>query len=165
MTMQPGLAERVVYGTPIDPDLDAGPIRVVPRSGSAFIGRVLISSICLVSGIAKLTNPVETAGYMTSVGIPASDVLVYVAGIAEILGALAILLGFVARLGALGLILYLIPTTLLFHDFWNFSGAEQKTQLVNFLKNLAILGGLCLLLSYGAGRYSIDAAIRRPMQA
>ncbi|MGE0547403.1 MAG: DoxX family protein [Kofleriaceae bacterium] len=165
MTPPASVAERIVYGTPVDPATDLVPIRVVPRSATAFIGRVFLTSMFLVGGIAKLTNPAETAGYMHAAGIPSADVLVYVAAFIEILGAISILFGFVARLGALGLAIYLIPVTLTFHDFWNFTGAEQKTQLVNFLKNLTIMGGLLLLTSFGAGRYSIDAALRRPFQA
>lgn len=157
------MAERVVYGTPLDPVADATPIHLVPRSGSALLGRILISAIFLHAGIAKLSDPHGAMAYMAKLGIPHADTLVYVAGLVEILGGAAILFGFLTRLGALGLFLYLIPTTYLFHGFWHMTGAEAQMQMTNFLKNVAIMGGLLMLFSRGPGRYSIDAALRRPM--
>jgi len=54
----------------------------------------------------------------------------------------ALLTGFQARWGALALAAFLIPITLIFHNFWAFQGQEQQMQMVHFLKNLAIMGGL-----------------------
>jgi putative oxidoreductase len=133
----------------------------VPRSTTDLIGRILLASIFLVSGIAKLTDTDHTAGYMTSVGIPSAHALALVAGTAEILGGVAILLGVLTRAGAAGLFLFMVPTTLLFHHFWDLEGADQKTQMVNFMKNLAIMGGLAELVAHGAGRFSIDAWLQR----
>lgn len=163
--MHASIAERMAFGTPLDPAVDDTPIHVVPRSTSALIGRILIAAIFVTSGFAKLTDPAGAAGYMNHVGIPNSDVLVYVAGVAELLGGLALIFGFLTRLAALGLILVLIPTTLLFHNFWALEGAEAKTQMVNFMKNLAIMGGLVMVFAKGPGRFSIDQRIRRPMEA
>lgn len=162
--MHASIAERMTYGTPMDPALDDTPIHVVPRNTSALIGRILIAAIFVASGVAKLTDPAGAGGYMTHAGIPSADVLVYVAGVAEVLGGLALVFGFLTRLAALGLILVLIPTTLLFHNFWTMEGAEAKTQMVNFMKNLAILGGLAMTFAFGPGRFSLDGLMRRPMQ-
>ncbi|CAN5905243.1 DoxX family protein [soil metagenome] len=162
-----GIAERIAYGRPLDLDderADDAPIHLVPRSGTALVGRILIAAIFIVSGIAKLTDTAGAAGYMTAVGIPNADVLAVIAGIADVAGGIAILSGFLTRLAALGLIAVLIPTTLLFHAFWTLDGAEAKAQMVNFMKNLAILGGLAMVFANGPGRYSIDAKLRRPMQ-
>jgi putative oxidoreductase len=90
-------------------------------------------------------------------------VLVYVAGCAELFGGLALLFGFLTRIGAIGLFVFLIPTTLYFHHFWNMTGPDAKAQMVNFMKNLAIMGGLLAIYAWGPGRYSIDGRIRRPM--
>jgi len=156
-------AERFAYGRPVV-STDPYPVRVVPRSTAALVGRILLGAIFLLSGFAKLFDLDTTAGYMTQVGIPEAKTLAVIAGVAEIAGGLAIVFGFLARIGALGLFLYLIPTTLIFHHFWTFEGAEQKTQMVNFMKNLAIMGGLLLLWAEGPARYSIDAAMRRPKE-
>src|SRR5882672_5348487 len=159
-----GIAERIAYGRPLSARAertDREPVHLVPRATAALVARILLAAIFLLSGIAKLTDSAGAAGYMTKVGIPYADTLVIIAGICEVLGGLAVATGLLGRLAALGLFLYLIPTTLLFHGFWQFQGAEQKTQMVNFMKNLAIMGGLLLLYAQGPSRYSIDAKLRR----
>jgi putative oxidoreductase len=123
---------------------------------AAFVGRVLLSLIFLMSGVHKLTAWPETAAQMEAEGLPAVQVLLPIAVAAEIVGGLALLLGCFARLGALGLILFLIPTTLVFHDFWTYSGDEQQQQMIHFMKNLAILGGLFVVLGFGPGCCSLD---------
>ncbi|MBX3155386.1 MAG: DoxX family protein [Deltaproteobacteria bacterium] len=157
-----GFAERVAFGRVVDPLRDENQAFAAPRPGTMLAGRFLLAAIFFVSGYAKLTDPAGTIAHMTAAGIPAADVLAYVAGFAEILGAVSLLFGFLTRIGALGLILFMIPTTLVFHNFWAYEGAEQRMQLVNFLKNLGILGGLSLLVACGAGRYSVDSKLRWP---
>ncbi len=137
--------------------LDEPITSVTTRSALALVGRILIAAIFLLSGIAKLVDNPGTVGHMTAAGIPAADILSIIAGVAEILGGLALLLGWFTRAGALGLILFMIPATLIFHGFWSYQGAEQKTQMVNFMKNLAIIGGLAQIMAFGAGRFSVDA--------
>lgn len=100
---------------------------------------------------------------MQQAGIPAANVLFYVAAFAEILGGIALMTGCLTRLAGIGLAIYLVITTLVFHQFWAAAGAEQTAQLVNFTKNVAILGGLFMLIANGAGRYSIDASVRHPI--
>jgi putative oxidoreductase len=157
------VAERLAYGRPLDPALD-DTIRVVDRPGTALIGRILLAVIFVASGITKLAAYEQSLGFMTSAGLPAPEVLLVLAAIAEIAGGAAILTGFLTRIGALGLIIFLIPTTLIFHRFWDLAEPERTMQLGNFLKNLAIAGGLALLVAYGPGRYSLDGALRKPMQ-
>jgi putative oxidoreductase len=157
-------AERLAFGRPLDPVRDDTPVHVAQRPATALIGRILIGAIFLVSGIAKLTDTAGTAGYMEQVGLPYAHQLAVIAGIAEIVGALSLIFGFLTRIGALGLIIFMIPTTFLFHAFWTFDDAEQKMQMVNFMKNLAIIGGLATIFAFGPSRYSIDHKIRAPLQ-
>jgi len=147
--------------TPVAERFDYSASRSVP----ALIGRILLAGIFLVSGYAKLSDPAGTIGYMQHAGIPNAGTLVYVAGAAELLGGLALLFGFLARLGAFGLFVLLIPTTFYFHHFWDLSGADAQMQMVNFMKNLAVMGGLLMVVAYGAGRYSIDGRVRRRSSA
>jgi putative oxidoreductase len=126
------------------------------------VGRILMSAIFIVSGIAKLTDPAGASGYMNMVGVPNADTLVYVAGVAELAGGLSLLFGFLTRLGAMGLVLLLVIINLYFHNFWALPEAEAKTQMVQFMKNLSIMGGLFMVIAMGPGRYSIDARLRRP---
>ena len=161
-----GIAEHIAYGRPIDFEHEAEiPVAMVPRKTAALIGRWLMGAIFIVSGFAKLTDTAGSAGYMTAEGIPYAHALAIFAGVCELAGGLALVFGVLTRLGALGLFLFLIPTTLIFHNFWAQDGADAKLQMVNFMKNLAIMGGLLLLWAQGPGRASIDARIRRPLDA
>jgi len=74
----------------------------------------------------------------------------------EIGGSLSLILGFRAKLGAVALLFFLIPATLIFHNFWAFEGAERQGQMINFMKNVAMIGGLLLVLAFGPGRLSFD---------
>ncbi|HEY2922284.1 MAG TPA: DoxX family protein [Candidatus Binatia bacterium] len=111
-------------------------------------GRVLLSVIFLLSGLGKIIDWDGNAQAMASQGMPLIPLLLIGAIITELAGGLSVLLGWKARWGALLLFLYLIPTTLIFHNFWAFTGAEMQTQLVNFLKNLSIMGGLLLVAAH-----------------
>lgn len=111
-------------------------------------GRVLLSVIFLLSGLGKIIDWDGNAQAMASQGMPLIPLLLIGAIITELVGGLSVLLGWKARWGALLLFLYLIPTTLIFHNFWAFTGAEMQTQLVNFLKNLSIMGGLLLVAAH-----------------
>lgn len=158
-----GIAERVVYGHPAT-SREVEPVRLAPRPTTALVARICIAAIFLMSGIAKLVDTSGTLAHMHQAGIPAADTLVYVAAFAEILGAIALIAGLWTRLAALGLIIYLVVATLYFHNFWAMTGDEQKMQMIQFMKNLAILGGLGMLMSNGAGMYSVDRKIRRPVE-
>jgi putative oxidoreductase len=82
--------------------------------------------------------------------IPFSPVLLLVAALFELLGGLSLLLGFKEKLGALLLILFLIPSTIIMHQFWFVEGSARELQIVHFLKNIAIMGGLILFSLPGA---------------
>jgi putative oxidoreductase len=158
------MAERFAFGTPMTEDEAEPHISVVPRSTTMLVARILMAAIFLTSGFAKLTDPAGAIGHMTASGIPAADVLVYVAGIAEILGGLSLVFGFFARLGALGLVVLLAIINVTMHAFWLVEGQERLMQTVQFVKNLAVMGGLLLLYAVGPGRFSIDWKMRKPMQ-
>jgi putative oxidoreductase len=165
MPMNPRIAERHAFTRP---DTDASHdvhdddlIRDTSLPTTALIGRLLIAAIFLVSGFSKLTDLPGTVGHMAGAGIPYPETLAVVAGSAELLGAIAIATGFLTRIASAGLILFMIPTTLIFHAFWNFTGEARLPQMVNFMKNLGIIGGLAVLMAQGAGRLSLDHRIRR----
>ena len=120
-------------------------------------GRILLCTIFILSGISKFIDWQNTAQYMASKSLPLIPVLLPLAGVVEIAGGLAIVLGARARLAALMLFLYLIPTTFIFHNFWAYAGLEHMNQMHHFLKNLAIMGGLALLVGLGPGDASWDA--------
>jgi putative oxidoreductase len=121
-----------------------------------LLGRILLSLIFILSGLGKIGDWSGTAGSMAAKGMVAVPFFLTMAILFELGGGLTVLLGFKARLGAWALVFYLIPVSLIFHNFWAFTGAEQRMQAINFLKNLAIMGGLLLVALRGAGKLCID---------
>ncbi len=101
-------------------------------------------------------DPNGIALYLASKGMPWTTFFLYASAILETLGGAFLLFGFKTRITALTLLLFLIPVTLIFHEFWNIPTAEVQQQMVEFLKNLAIFGGLLYIIAAGAGKYSID---------
>jgi putative oxidoreductase len=123
---------------------------------AALAGRILISAIFILSGVMKFMDWDATAGYMASKGLPFIPVLLPLAAILEIVAGALVLSGAAGRWAALALFLFLVPTTLIFHNFWAYEGMDQQLQLQNFFKNLAIMGGLALIVAFGAGPVSVD---------
>jgi putative oxidoreductase len=165
MPLNPSIAEHRGFER-LTGERDVVDVEVVrDHATAALIGRFLMAAIFVVSGVAKLTDTAGTAAHMTQMGIPYAETLALVAGGAEVLGALAIAAGLLTRLGSLGLILFMIPTTLIFHAFWAYEGQERMPQMVNFMKNVAIVGGLAALYAFGAGRFSLDHLIHRPRRS
>ncbi len=121
-----------------------------------LIGRILISAIFILSGANFFANFHTMEGVVRGASIPLPVFSTACAAVLEFFGGLAILAGFRARIAAWLLFLFLIPTTLLFHDFWALQGAQRMNQLINFQKNVAIMGGLLIIAAFGAGAYSID---------
>lgn len=130
-------------------------MRFLERFGP-LVGRVLLMVIFVAGGLPKLTSPAQTAGYIASKGLPAPTLLAVAAGVVELVGALAIILGFQARWAALALAMYLVPVTLIFHNPSGLAGMEQTMQVVMFMKNLGLIGGLLLIGVHGAGPLSLD---------
>ena len=127
-------------------------------SGAApFFGRLLISLIFILAGVMKIFIFPETVSALEAAGIRLANMFTAVALLLELIGGLLVLAGWHTRIGVYLLMIFLLPTTLIFHGFWNFQGHELAEQMSHFLKNMAILGGLLLLWSYGPGRWSVDA--------
>ncbi|WP_455280271.1 DoxX family protein [[Eubacterium] cellulosolvens] len=113
--------------------------------------RILISTIFILAAINKSMDLIGSEQYMAAYGIPSPGVLLVLAIIIEMFGALSILLGFNAKWGAIALFLFLIPVTLIFHTEF-----KDQIQSIMLLKNLAIMGGLLMIANYGSGPYSLD---------
>jgi putative oxidoreductase len=117
----------------------------------APLGRLLMSSLFLWSGIHKLRNPGGTAQYFANAHIPAPDVLVWVAIVIEVIGGLAILLGFKTRWAAAVLAIFCLVTAFAVH-----LPAGDAGNMINFYKNLVMAGGFLYVVAYGAGGMSVD---------
>ena len=118
---------------------------------TTLAARILISSLFIVFGFEKITGYSSSVGYMESYGLP--GVLLPLAIAAELGGGLAILLGVYARWAALALAAFCIVTALVFHTAW--AGEGGQGQFINFMKNLALAGGLLLLYANGPGKYAV----------
>jgi putative oxidoreductase len=119
------------------------------------VGRVALGAIFVVSGLGKLAAWHGTAAYAASKGVP--EILLAIATALELLGGISVILGYRTRWGAVALLIFLVPVTLVFHNFWAAPASEQQIQTVNFLKNLSIAGGALIVFARGAGAFSIDA--------
>lgn len=127
------------------------------------LGRFLMSVIFILSGAFKLTQFTGTAGMMAGKGIPLATLALVISIVIEVGGGLALLIGFRVRYVAPVMALWLVPVTLVFHNFWAYQGADQQMQMANFLKNVAIMGGL-LVAVYAdrcAGRSVATAGVGR----
>ncbi len=125
------------------------------KTWAPLAGRVLITFIFLRSAYGKITGFTAVSGMMAKKGMPFSDVLLVCAIAFEIIGGLMILAGWHARIGALLLAIFLVPATLIFHNFWAVEPAQLTNQLNHFMKNLSILGALVFIIGMGSGPISM----------
>jgi len=126
------------------------------RDELILLGRVLMMLLFLISGWGKLTGFQGTVGYMGTVGAPMLVVAAAIAVVMEFGVGIALLIGFWTRPLALLMALFVLGTALIAHTFWNVEGAMQTANMVQFYKNLSIMGGLLLLAVTGAGRYALQ---------
>jgi len=125
------------------------------KAFGSLIGRILLVLIFLNSGIGKIGNFEGTAQYMAKFGMSNTSFFLFGAIVFELVGSVTVILGYFTRLGALLILIFLIPTTLIFHA--NFA---DQIQMIMFVKNVSIFGGCLLLLSAGPGRLSLDYFLR-----
>ncbi len=117
----------------------------------ALLGRLCFSLVFILGAFGHFTP--EYIKYGAAAGVPLPGILVPLSGVIALLGGLSILLGFKTRYGAWLIIIFLIPVTLMMHQFW-ING--DKMQQINFMKNLGLLGGAFLLAYFGPGPLSFD---------
>jgi len=120
-------------------------------------GRILYAYLFIMSGLGHLTQPKMMAGYAASKGVPAPGALVWASGALEIRGGLLIALGYQAQWGAWMIVAFLVPVTLMMHAFWTVADPAAKMhEMVNFNKNLALLGAALVIAYFGSGPYSLQ---------
>lgn len=120
-----------------------------------LFGRILFSLIFLTSSIGHFSA--QNIQYSASMGLPLASFLVPASGVLAALGALSIILGYKARIGALLIIIFLLPVTFIMHRFWvDAEPAVQQMQLAMFMKNISMLGAALLICYFGSGPLSLD---------
>jgi putative oxidoreductase len=126
-----------------------------------LIARVMIGWLFLSSGWSKLTNIQGFVSYLTNLKAPAPEIMSWIGAGVEFLVGLLLILGLATRYAALLCALFLIVATFLAHRYWEYPAAQMAAQKTNFLKNIAIFGGVLALFIAGAGRFSVDAMLSR----
>ncbi len=125
-----------------------------------LLGRILYTAVFLYSVPSHFTE--STILYAASQGVPMTWISVPLAGIVALLGGLSILLGYRAKEGAVLLVLFLAPVTLLLHKFWTITDpAAALLQQIHFMKNLSLLGAALLIAHFGSGPLSLDTWSKR----
>ena len=130
----------------------------------ALVARILLAAIFISAGFSKIMGFDGVTAYIASKGLPIPMVLAGLTIVLEIVGGLAIILGYKARIAGLLLGLFSLLAALIFHNFWAFPPEQVYLQNIMFMKNLSMAGGLFLLTVFGAGGYSIDALMEAKKQ-
>ncbi|MEX2126043.1 MAG: DoxX family protein [Woeseia sp.] len=151
-TFSPATVRNLTAGISLNPPTESSMATV--HKLSELAGRIFLSVLFLISGLGKITAYAGTAAYMSSVGVPGA--LLPVAIATEFLGALAIIIGWQTRISAFLLAGYSLLTALIFHA--NFA---DQIEMIMFVKNVSIAGGLLLLVANGAGPLSLDRRIAK----
>jgi len=126
------------------------------RSATVLAGRVFFSLIFLLAGFGHFSH--QEIAYAAQQGVPLATIAVPFSGVLALLGGLSVLLGYKAKWGAWLLIIFLVPVTLMLHNFWAVKDPMMaQMQMAMFMKNLSMLGGALLISQFGAGPLSLDA--------
>ena len=132
------------------------------------VARICLAVVFIVFGFIQFTNIgnyvanpaiVRLSGYTG--GILSPTLVAYLVALIDLLGGIAILIGFQTRAACMVLTLFVLLTMFLAHDFWNMSGPPRNANQANFYKNLAIIGGFLLLFVHGPGPLSLDGRAGR----
>ncbi len=130
---------------------------MTPSSIANLAGRVLLSLIFLMSAVGnKIPNFSQVTEFIASEGVPMPSVMLFGGIVFLVAGSLSIVLGLKARGGAALLLTFLVLATYYFHDFWNFEGEAAQQQMISFMKNLALMGAMLMIMARGSGDLSLD---------
>ncbi|WP_425601137.1 DoxX family protein [Haloprofundus salinisoli] len=122
-----------------------------PAAGFAFlVGRVLFGGVLAFNGLNHFLDSDQMVGYAQAKGVPAPGLAVPLTGGMLLFGGIGIALGVLPTLSAGALVVFLLVTTPLMHDFWDAPEGQQQSEMINFLKNVAMLGGALAFLALGA---------------
>jgi putative oxidoreductase len=124
----------------------------------ATIGRIIIGLFFLAAGASKIINPapVQQIAHMIDSGVPWPELMFTLAAACETTAGLCFILGLHVRLVSLLLFAFTVFVSVLLHAFWTFEGHERTVQMIMFLKNIALSGGLLAFAGFGPGKLSLD---------
>jgi putative oxidoreductase len=124
------------------------------------IGRVLIAFIFLFAGFGKITGFEGTVGYIASKGLPLPQLAAVAAIIVELGGGILLVIGWKARWAAAAMLVFTAMAALLFHNFWSVPAEQAQNQMIHFMKNVSMMGGLLYVVVYGSGPLSIGSGVK-----
>jgi len=128
---------------------------------AAPVARLLLSFMFILSGLQKITGYAGTQQYMEAMGVPGA--LLPLAILTEVAGGIALLLGWQARIAAVLLAGFSVISGLLFHFLpsLGMEGMAAQGEMISFMKNLTIAGGMLMVVAAGPGKWSLDARAGR----
>ena len=130
------------------------------------LGRVLLSAIFLLAAVGnKIPHFSDVAKFMESAGVPAPQLLLVGAIAFLLIGSVSVILGYKARLGAALLLTFLVLASYYFHAFWKLEGQAQQEQMIQFMKNLSMMGAMLFLMANGSGPMSLDSWLTKRSSA
>ena len=127
------------------------------KAYASLAGRILLALMFIIAGFGKLGNLAGTAGYIASGGLPFPSLLAVVVGLLELLGGIALVVGYQVRIAGLALALFTVAASMIFHAYWSAPADKQMVAQLLFMKNISVAGGMLLISALGAGPWSLDA--------
>ena len=122
----------------------------------SLLGRVLLALLFIPAGFAKVTGFSGTVGYIASKGVPFPELAAAAAVGVELGLGMLLLIGWQARWAALGIALFTVVVSFIFHNFWAVPADQVMQQQQSFFKNIAVVGGLLTVAAWGPGAWSFD---------
>ena len=126
-----------------------------------LFGRILIALIFVLSGAGKISGFEGTVGYIASKGLPYPALAAIAAIVVELGGGIALILGWKARWAAAAMLLFTVSAAVIFHNFWGVPADQAQNQMIHFMKNISMAGGLLMVIVNGSGAFSLDRSKRQ----
>jgi putative oxidoreductase len=134
----------------------------VLRGPLTVLGRLLLCAIFFMAAVGnKIPHFSEVAKIMESVGVPAPQLLLVGAIVFLLVGSVSVIVGYKARIGAVLLLTFLALASYYFHPFWRLEGQAQQEQMIQFMKNLSMMGAMLFVVANGSGPMSVDSLLHK----
>ena len=132
------------------------------RGPLTLLGRLLLGIIFFMVAVGnKIPHFSDVAKVMASVGIPAPELMLVGAIVFLVAGSVSVIVGYKARIGAVLLLTFLVLASYYFHPFWKLEGQAQQEQMIQFMKNLSMMGAMLFIVANGSGPMSLDAWLHK----
>ena len=127
-----------------------------------LLGRLLLATIFFMAAVGgDIPHFSDVAKYMESAGVPAPQFMLAGAIVFLLAGSVSVIVGYQARLGAALLLTFLVLASYYFHPFWRLEGQAQQEQMIQFMKNLSMMGAMLFIMANGSGPMSVDSWLHK----